>query len=112
MLCFGLFAIRIGEFADKVKRVSALLPGLGNIGPNRSSRTANLIRQGVGLRLWKFYGDLEDLSLQLQGSCINTQIPKARDPLTHFPPPFLEPTTDDRRQMTAKSLLNPTTDDG
>jgi len=45
MLCFGLFAIRIGKFADKVKRVSALLPGLGNVGPNRSSRTANLICQ-------------------------------------------------------------------
>ena len=36
MLCFGLFAIGIGQFADKMSGIAAFMPSFGDVGTDGS----------------------------------------------------------------------------
>jgi len=64
MLRFGLFPVRIGKLADEVKRITAFLPGFGDVGADGACRSTYLIRQRISLLLWEGFTDFEDFSLQ------------------------------------------------
>src|ERR1017187_8322932 len=76
MLRFRLFAIRVRQLADKVGRITALLPGLGDVGPNGPRCTAKLVGERILLILWKSLCGLEDPLLKCKGGLIYPQIPK------------------------------------
>lgn len=86
VLCFLIFGVCIGQFADEVHFITAFCPGFGDLCANSTGRTAHLVGEGIHFFARKDSCNFKDILRQLPCFLVNEQLSKCRyaPQLTHL----------------------------